>query len=146
MKLRDQLTRPGIVALALVASGIAANAQTLAETRELLPGDAPIQAEFGASCDFSGTIGIIGARSEQTNGYGSGAAYLFDLLTGEELAKLLPTDGAQHDKFGWSVTIEGDLAVVGAPFDEDNGPSSGSVYLFDTSTGAQLTKLVPNDG
>jgi len=146
LKLRDQLTRPGIVALALVASGIAANAQTLAEARELLPGDAPIQAEFGASCDFSGTIGILGARSEPTNGYGSGAAYLFDLVTGQELAKLLPTDGAMHDKFGWSVAIEGDIAVVGAPFDEDNGPSSGSVYLFDTDTGAQLAKLAPNDG
>ncbi len=146
LELRDHLTQLGLAGLAFVAIGIAANAQTLAETHELLPGDGPFQAEFGASCDFSGTTSIIGARNDPTNGSGSGAAYLFDLLTGQELAKLLPADGASHDKFGWAVAIEGDLAVVSAPFDEDNGPSSGSVYLFDASTGAQLTKLVPNDG
>jgi hypothetical protein len=145
LKLRDHLTRLGFAGLALVASGIAANAQTLAETHELLPNDGALQAEFGASCDFSGTTGIIGARNDPTNGYGSGAAYLFDLVTGQELTKLLPTDGASHDKFGWSVAIQGDLAVVGAPFNQDLGLFTGSIYLFDTDTGAELAKILPND-
>ena len=60
--------------------------------------------------------------------------------------KLLPDDGAAGDVFGTSVAISGSIAIVGAPFDDDLGPSSGSAYLFDTTTGEQITKLVPDDG
>lgn len=35
---------------------------------------------------------------------------------------------------------------MGAYGDATNGAYSGSAYVFDVSTGAQLTKLLPNDG
>jgi hypothetical protein len=38
-----------------------------------------------------------------------------------------PTEG---DEFGYSVAIDGDVAVVGAPEDDDNGDNSGSAYVF----------------
>ncbi|MEE9131455.1 MAG: trypsin-like serine protease, partial [Phycisphaerales bacterium] len=63
-----------------------------------------------------------------------------------EIAKLLPNDGAAGDRFGRSVAISGATAIVGAPLDNDNGSDSGSAYLFDTTTGRQLFKLLPNDG
>ena len=31
-------------------------------------------------------------------------------------------------------------------FDDDNGSASGSAYLFDVSTGAQIDKITPADG
>jgi len=34
------------------------------------------------------------------------------------------------DEFGNSVSISGDYAVVGAPYDDDNGYASGSAYVF----------------
>ncbi len=48
--------------------------------------------------------------------------------------------------FGWSVAISGATAIVGARHDDDNGLDSGSAYLFDTTTGGQIAKLLPNDG
>ena len=41
-------------------------------------------------------------------------------------AKLLATDGAAGDEFGWSVTLDGNTVVVGAP----KGASIGSAYVF----------------
>ena len=47
-----------------------------------------------------------------------------------ETAKLTASDGAAGDQFGISVSISGDVIVVGAHFDDDNGPDSGSAYVY----------------
>ena len=44
--------------------------------------------------------------------------------------KLLASDGAAGDGFGTSVSLSGDLALVGAPGDGDKGHESGSVYVY----------------
>ena len=46
-----------------------------------------------------------------------------------ELDKLLATDGAVGDRFGLSVSVSGDTAVVGVAWDDDNGDHSGSAYV-----------------
>ncbi len=40
---------------------------------------------------------------------------------GDQVAKLLPDNGAAFDEFGHSVAISGATAIVGARFDDDNG-------------------------
>ncbi len=65
---------------------------------------------------------------------------------GDQLFKLLANDGAADDQFGLSVAISGATAIVGARWHDDNGTNSGSAYLFDTTTGRQIAKLLPNDG
>ncbi|MCH8260370.1 MAG: hypothetical protein IIC46_09200, partial [Planctomycetes bacterium] len=65
---------------------------------------------------------------------------------GDQLFKLLPNDGAADDRFGCSVAISGATAIVGAYVDDDNGTQSGSAYLFNTTTGLQFFKYLPNDG
>ena len=66
---------------------------------------------------------------------------------GDQLFKLLADDGAAGDDFGFSVAISGpagkEVAIVGAWQDDDNGPEAGSAYLFDTTMGRQLFKLLP---
>jgi hypothetical protein len=47
-----------------------------------------------------------------------------------ELAKLTASDAAAGDAFGIAVAIDGLTAVVGAISDDDDGPSSGSAYVF----------------
>ncbi len=47
-----------------------------------------------------------------------------------EDAKLLPGDGAAEDSFGGWAAVSGDVAVIGAGGDDDNGPDSGSAYVF----------------
>lgn len=113
---------------------------------KLLPNDGSFNGQFGISVSISGTTAIIGAHLDNENGASSGSAYLFDITTGQQIHKLLPSDGAIGDNFGWSVSISGTTAIVGARGDDDNSPNSGSAYLFDTITGNQLFKLLPNDG
>jgi len=71
---------------------------------------------------------------------------LFDVVSGTQLAKLVPNDGAQGDLFGWSIAIDNGVVAVATWHDDDAGSGSGSVYLFSTSTGQQIVKLLPNDG
>ena len=47
-----------------------------------------------------------------------------------ELHKLTASDGAVGDYFGYSVAIDGNTAVIGAVYDDDNGNNSGSAYVF----------------
>jgi hypothetical protein len=67
------------------------------------------------------------------------------------MAKLTASDGAEWAHFGWSVSISGDLLVVGARYDDDNGEASGSAYLFEKpETGwtdmTEMAKLAASDG
>ena len=113
---------------------------------KLLPDDGTAGDRFGVAVDINGDIAIVGSLEHNDNGTNSGAVYLFDTSTGKQIVKLLPEDGASHDRFGISVGISGDIAIVGAAGNDDNGTNSGSAYLFDTTTGQQITKLLPNDG
>ncbi len=127
--------------------GRSAEAQCSAEQiYKLLPIDGVAQDNFGDGVGISGTTAIVGANGGDDNGDDSGSAYLFDTTTGEQVGKLLPDDGAAGDYFGNFVGISGTTAIVGALHDDDNGEGSGSAYLFDTTTGQQIFKLIPDDG
>ncbi len=51
--------------------------------------------------------------------------------TATEAAKLVASDGARDDRFGWSVSVSGNTALVSAFRDDDKGSSSGSAYIYD---------------
>ena len=65
-----------------------------------------------------------------------------------ESAKLLASDGAAEDWFGYSVALDGDTAVVGSRFDDDNGEASGSAFVYVRSGGVwtEQAKLTASDG
>ena len=111
--------------------------------------------QFGIAVGITGTpgnqIAIAGANFDEDPiaGSGAGSAYLFDVFDGSQLFKLLPDDAQMNDRFGNAVAISGDIVLVGAHGDDDNGSNSGSAYLFDISTPTsptQLRKLLPIDG
>jgi hypothetical protein len=137
----------------LVVLGVgAANAQSpiVNEEAKLLPADGSSYDYFGGSVAISGNRALIGVYGDDDNGSNSGSAYVFnfDGSTWQEEAKLLPSDGASHEKFGISAAISGDTLVVGAYTDDDNGVSSGSAYIyrFDGSTWQEEAKLLASDG
>ena len=101
---------------------------------------------LGNSVGVDGVTAIAGALHDDDNGDDSGSAYVFDVLTGEQLAKLTAADGTAGDEFGYAVAISGNIAVVGARYDNVADTESGSAYVFDVTTGEQLHKLVPDDG
>ncbi len=49
----------------------------------------------------------------------------------DQEAKLTVSDAAAGDRFGLNVSLDGDLAIVGAVLDDDAGSSSGSAYVYD---------------
>ena len=105
---------------------------TWAQEAKLLPSDGATEDHFGASVSISGDYAVLGAWCDDDNGLSSGSAYLFKRsgTNWTQEAKLLPSDGAPGDNFGWSASISGDYSVLGAPFDDDNGLSSGSAYVY----------------
>ncbi|MEE9130266.1 MAG: FG-GAP repeat protein [Phycisphaerales bacterium] len=113
---------------------------------KLLANDGAADDRFGVSVAIDGTRAIVGARLDDDNGTDSGSAYVFDVTTGQQIVKLVPSDNAAGDQFGRSVGISGVTAIVGALRDDDNGGNSGSAYLLDATTGAEIAKLLPSDG
>jgi len=101
---------------------------------------------FGESVAISGDLIVVGSSSDDDNGYNSGSVYVYDISDGYRETKITASDGATHDNFGYSVSISGDLAIVGAYNDNDNGDESGSVYIYDLSDGNKETKLTASDG
>lgn len=89
---------------------------------------------FGDVVATDGGRVIVGAPFHGDHfGTASGAAYVFDAHTGEPLLELLPTVGAVGARFGGSVALDGDRAVVGT-----TGTSAPGAYLFDLVTGQEL--------
>ncbi|UCD74335.1 MAG: hypothetical protein JSV91_11150 [Phycisphaerales bacterium] len=123
------------------------------EEQKLTASDAGDTDLFGGSVAISGETVVVGADwDDNENGGGAGSAYVFRFDHKKkkwcEEAKLLASDGAPADYFGDAVAIQGDVVVVGASHDDDNGEDSGSayVYRFDGSTWVEEQKLLALDG
>ncbi len=120
------------------------------EVAKLTASDGALGDQFGFSVSLSGDRALVGAIDGGDNGSESGSAYVFELIAGNwsEMAKLTASDDASGDQFGYSVSLSGDRALVGAYLDDDNGSNSGSAYVFDLSGGSWLetAKLTANDG
>ncbi len=143
-----KLTDTGLYFLAwLAAAGaLPTMGQILNEDRKLIASDGVLFDLFGHSIAIDGGIVAVGASQNDDYGFSSGAAYLFDATTGSELHKLLPDDGAADDNFGISIGIDGGIVVVGTFIAVSGAVNPYAAYLFDANTGAQLHKLLPEDG
>jgi len=116
----------------------------------LMANDGNSDDEFGCSVSISSEYAVIGAHQDSDNGIYSGSAYIFKNNSGSwvQQAKLLPSDGFEFEEFGYSVSISGDYAIIGALYDNDRGTSSGSAYIFQRSdtNWIPVTKLIASDG
>jgi hypothetical protein len=115
---------------------------------KLLAADGEAVDYFGISVSISGDYAIVGAYKDGDNGTGSAYIFKRDGTSWSQQAKLMASDGAADDFFGFSVSISGDYAVVGAYWDDDNGTQSGSAYIFkrDGSSWSEQAKLLAADG
>ena len=145
--------RGAIVALlAIVAIGLlfgpaglrpepqSAEAAFLSEVKKLLASDAQADDWFGWSVAVSGTSAVVGAYLEDAGGSEAGAAYVFQRDQGGtdnwgEVTKLTASDGDLYIRFGWSVAVSGDTAIVGASFDDTGGNDAGAAYVFQRDQG-----------
>ena len=89
---------------------------------------------FGIAVAISGTRVVIGASEVDLGAPDTGSAYVYELtsITPSVPADILDNlDHRQGDWFGWSVAIDGNNIVVGAPFDDGNTDNRGAAYVFD---------------
>jgi len=93
---------------------------------------------FGISVSIDGNNVLVGVPADDTNGFDVGQAHLFDATTGALLKTFDDPTPTTKDFFGESVSISGNLVLVGALLDDTNGVDVGQAHLFDATTGALL--------
>jgi hypothetical protein len=101
---------------------------------KLLATDGAPEDYFGrGAVSACGSSAVVGAGWDDENGSDSGSAYVFvrdELGVWTEQAKLVAADGEEGARFGISVSLDSDRALIGARFDDEAGNSAGSAYIF----------------
>lgn len=99
---------------------------------KLTPSAIVSNSNFGHTTDLYESRAIVGAYTDDINGISTGSAFVYDLQGGSWTeSKLIASDGNSGDSFGYTVSIEGENAFVGAFLDDDFGSSSGTVYQYE---------------
>jgi hypothetical protein len=101
---------------------------------------------FGSSVSLDGDRILIGAQYESISAVEVGGAYVFDLIDGNwiESAHLTASNAEPTDNLGNSVSLENDIAVIGAGRRSANSTTrSGAAYVyeFDGTDWLEVTEL-----
>ena len=125
------------------------------EVEKLTTFDAGAFDGFGVSVAVSGDTAVVGAYHAGAGGSAVGAAYVFQRNQGGsgnwgEVTKLTAPNAQAEDRFGWTVAVSGDTAVVGAHLDDAGGAFAGAAYVFQRDQGGaetwgRVTKLTASD-
>jgi alpha-tubulin suppressor-like RCC1 family protein len=84
---------------------------------------------FGCAVSINGDYAIVGASTDSVNGSLPGSAYIFKRMGTNwvEQINIVPNDGGSDDRFGTSVSIFGDYAIVGSEY---HNHLNGAAYIF----------------
>jgi FG-GAP repeat len=107
---------------------------------------------FGFSLSISGNYAIVGSVADDVGAnadQGSASIYQFTGGSWVLMQKITDATGASGDRFGGSVSISGNYAIVGAPFDDgvfgtDQG--SASIYQWNGSNWVLMNKITDATG
>ncbi len=106
----------------------------------LTPPDPEDADQFGRVA-IDGEVILVGAPRAAVPEFSRGAGYVYryDPQAGQWRfeQQLIASDGEAGDKFGWSVAIDGDVALLGARDDDPNDESqagSADVFRYDSQT------------
>ncbi len=96
------------------------------------------QRGFGRAVAFSSGEVLVG---EASNVLGPGAVYVYGQEAGgwTEQQRLTASDGTFADEFGWSMDVEGDVLLVGAP-SQDGRRGAAYVFRRDAASGQWIEK------
>ena len=135
----------------LASIGFAQDA-VLRETVKAVPERTVDGDQYGHAVVFGTGFWAASAIGNDDLGEDAGAVFSYTdtSFSGLPLAEMHASDGSPGDLFGWSLGMMHDNStyrmVIGAPGDDALGVDSGSAYLFQPRTGAQLAKYVASDG
>lgn len=110
---------------------------------------------FGTAVAINGDVAIVGADGDDDHGSRSGSAYVFQRnQDGSDnwgfVKKLMADNPTARDFFGSAVAVNGDIAIVGVPRDDEKGTDAGAAYLFERNQGGSdnwglIKKLTADD-
>lgn len=116
---------------------------------KIIASDSADDDNFGCSVSISEEYTIIGSQYEDGIGSNRGAAYIFRRPGSANVwdagTKITASDATDYDYFGCSVSISGELAIVGA---KGGGLGRGVAYIFrrtGTNTWDNYTKITASD-
>ena len=92
---------------------------------------------WSVSLSADGSIVAIGADANDGNGSNSGHVRIYQNTGGAWTQIGADIDGeSSGDQLGWSVSLsdDGSIVAIGAPFNDGNGNASGHVRVFDLSS------------
>ncbi len=115
------------------AASLAAAARQGIELQELAPPDGQPGDSFGYRIERAGKLAVVAATFDDDLGLDSGSAYVYvrDASLGWQLAKkLVASDGAAGDAFGYAVAVDGDRVLVSAPGHDGAAADCGALYVF----------------
>ncbi|WP_269542023.1 InlB B-repeat-containing protein [Cerasicoccus fimbriatus] len=130
--------------LSITANYVEPTMATISETK--VPGSKRYIATSGYSVSISGNTSIVGAiRDDNTVDVVGGSVYVYvrNVVDWVEEARLNASDTEKGDKFGYSIDISGDTAIIGAPGHD----STGCAYIFVRNNGVwtEQAKITPSD-
>ncbi len=156
----------GVLVLLLLTAGCRNSLQEYMETNlfgppyylEVAKLSAEGAIDFGFSVDMDGDYIIVGAPAESDNTTNPEAVYIYHRTAMDEWDsgfKIVPSDWQEGDRFGYSVAINGDYAVIGAYRKAVYNPSlgadqeaAGAAYIYkrtETNTWTEQVKLTQQD-
>jgi hypothetical protein len=137
------------------------NSGTWSQVQKITATDKHSGDHFGNAVSISGKALLVGAIDEAEDASGSntlassGSAYVFQNTAGvwSQGQKMVASDRTANDRFGCSVSLSGEFAVVGASDEDEDADgsntavSSGSAYVFKNNAGSwsQTQKIVATD-
>ena len=154
MSFKVRITVLVVVAAAILAvlPFILIGADTDESTKLLpgfVPGDDANPLAFGKAVSLDGGVAVIGSPEDDYIDSDAGSAHIFrwDGIQTRMEVKLTALDAAAGDQFGYSVGIDADTVIVGAPFDDATSTNSGAAYIYEWngSNWEQETKLCASD-
>jgi hypothetical protein len=119
--------------------------------QKLTATDGQAGAGFGFAVSMSGNAALIGANNDVAPPWDAGSAYVFryDGLSWNEEQKFpTPIGSPSQTEFGFSVDIDGDVALVGSLRDDGAEAASGGawLYAFDGNAWNQQAMFQASDG
>jgi hypothetical protein len=108
---------------------------------------------YAVALSADGNTALVGAPNDDVsfkNNQGSAYVFARSGALWSQQARLIASDGAAEDEFGWVVTLsaDGNTALIGVPFDDvGDHESQGSAYIFarsGTSWGQQAHLFAPD--
>jgi hypothetical protein len=141
------------LAVALVAVEASWSQWNVVQEAKLGASDAGPSDSFGSSVAVDDVTALVGADgADNENGADAGAAYVYvrSGMTWIEQQRLM-SDQEPNAGFGRSVALQGDTAVVGAPFDDVGGSAfvflrSGSAWSPEQKLNASSTTIADRFG